>query len=421
MRVVGIMSGTSYDGIDVAVADLSFEPSGAIGLDPVGAAEYPHTAQVRDLIAHVLPPAEVTMQQVCELDTLLGQAFADAAARGIEELAGGRADLIVCHGQTVFHWIEDGRARGTLQLGQPAWIAERTGVPVVSDLRARDITKGGQGAPLVPIFDVLLLPPTTTARAVLNLGGIANMTVIAPNGDAVAYDLGPANALLDAAAERFLDEPYDRDGAHAASGKINAELLGSLLAEPYYRREPPKSTGKELFNASYLAEQLAPFPDLPSSDILATLTELTARVIVTEIDRHDVSEVVASGGGVRNPLLMRRVRELASPGLTVRSIDDFGIPSGAKEAYAFAVLGYLTVHGVPATIPSCTGATAPALLGGLTPGAGPLRLPDPRGGTPAALLVRTREDRGHDRSDDRSGDGENTVARPDHRRRPGHP
>jgi len=199
MRVVGIISGTSHDGIDVAAADVELY-EGEVVLRPLGAVEVEYTAELRRRIATTLPPAQTSYEQVCRLDTELGQAFATAAERGLAQLCDGYADLVVSHGQTMYHWVDDdGQARGTLQLGQPAWIAERTGVPVVSDLRSRDIVCGGHGAPLVSIFDVLLLGAGRTPRGALNLGGIANLTAVTPQADPLAYDIGPANALIDAA------------------------------------------------------------------------------------------------------------------------------------------------------------------------------------------------------------------------------
>ncbi len=400
-RVVGLMSGTSYDGIDVAAADLAFDGT-EIVLRPLGALEHPLDPGIRDLIGATLPPAQTSMADVCRLDTVLGQAFGEAAARGVAELAGGRADLIVSHGQTLFHWIDDGAARGTLQLGQPAWIAERTGLPVVCDLRSRDITRGGQGAPLVSILDVLLLPPGPTARAALNLGGIANLTLVRPDGDVLAYDLGPANALVDLACRRYFDQPYDLGGKIAASGSVSEKLLATLLAEPYFRRPPPKSTGKELFHAGYLDGALLGVPGLPPADIVATVTELTARVVAAECGTHRVGELIVSGGGVRNPWLMRRIRELAGSDhavsedgmVWIRPIDDLGLPSDGKEAYAFALLGFLTFHGVTGTVPACTGADAATVLGSITPGHSPLRLPEPPGVVPTRLRIEPPEARG---------------------------
>ncbi|MET9019283.1 anhydro-N-acetylmuramic acid kinase [Actinopolymorpha sp. NPDC004070] len=392
-RVVGLMSGTSYDGIDVAAADLAFDGT-TIVLRPLGALAHPLDPDIRELIGATLPPAPTSMADVCRLDTVLGQAFGEAAARGVEELAGGRADLVVSHGQTLFHWIDDGRARGTLQLGRPAWIAERTGVPVVSDLRSRDITRGGQGAPLVSILDVLLLPPGPTACAALNLGGIANLTLVRPDGGVLAYDLGPANALVDLACRRYFDQPYDVDGQIAASGSVSEKLLAALLDEPYFRRTPPKSTGKELFHGGYLDAALLGVPDLPSDDVVATVTELTARLVATECATHRIGELVVSGGGVRNTWLMRRIRELTGAAVRIRPIDDLGLPSDAKEAYAFALLGFLTFHGVTGTVPACTGADAATVLGSITPGHNPLRLPEPPGVVPTRLRIEPPVARG---------------------------
>ena len=379
MRVVGLMSGTSYDGIDVAVADLAIEGAEVV-LRPLGSLDRPHSSEVVALLSGMLPPSSTTLADVCRLDTLLGQAFAAAAAAGVS-LAGG-ADLVVSHGQTVYHWVSGGSVLGTLQLGQPAWIAASTGLPVVSDLRARDITVGGQGAPLVSILDALLLPPSSSPRAALNLGGIANLTVIPPSGEPFAYDVGPANALIDLCARSLLGEPFDRLGAHARTGVVDESWLARLLDHPYFDQPAPKSTGKELFHAGFLGS----LPALSADDVLATVTELTARTIANDLAKHAITEVVPSGGGVRNPFLMSRLAAL-SPGVTFRPIDSFGLPSDAKEAYLFALLGFLTFHGLPATVPSCTGASAPSLLGSITPGASPLRLPTPSPAMPRRLRV----------------------------------
>lgn len=388
MRVVGLMSGTSYDGIDIAAAELELTGS-ELTLRPLGSTERRHEAEVVELLAAALPPAMVSLEQVCRLDTLLGQAFAEAAVQGIDELAGGRADLVVSHGQTVFHWVSEGRALGTLQLGQPAWIAERSGVPVVSDLRSRDITRGGQGAPLVSMLDTLLLPPRADPRAALNLGGIANLTLIRTGHDSLAYDVGPANAFIDQVVQDRFGEPYDAGGRHAARGTPHAGLLEALLDEPYFELPAPKSTGKELFHRGYLADRLARFPTVGADDLVATVTELTARTVAAECDRHGVRELIVSGGGVRNAWLMDRIGTLAGPKVAIRTIDELGIPADAKEAYAFALLGFLTAYGLPATIPSCTGASAPAVLGSLTPGSAPLRLPEPATVSPTSLRVLT--------------------------------
>ncbi|MGH8792641.1 MAG: anhydro-N-acetylmuramic acid kinase, partial [Stackebrandtia sp.] len=355
MRVIGLMSGTSYDAVDVAAAEFDRDGD-TLHLRPLGDVEFPHPSPLRRQIAAVLPPATIGMADVCRLDTVLGQTFADAAARGVEELCDGRVDLVVSHGQTVFHWVENGHARGTLQLGRPAWIAEAAGAPVLSDLRCADVARGGQGAPLVPIFDAMLLGGDDTQRAALNLGGIANVTVTSDDGTVFGYDVGPANALVDAACERMAGVAYDRRGRLAASGRVVPELLQLLLDEPYYAQPPPKSTGKELFSWPYLKARLDRLDAVPDPvDVIATVTELTAVTVAAEVQRNDVGELVASGGGVRNLTLMRRLRELCGSSRTVSTIDDFGIPSGAKEAYAFALLGYLSWHGLAGAIPTVTG------------------------------------------------------------------
>jgi anhydro-N-acetylmuramic acid kinase len=344
-------------------------------------------AALRADIAAALPPAWSSVEQVCRLDAQLGQLFADVAARAVAELAGDRADLIVSHGQTIFHWVEGGTARGTLQLGSPAWIAAATGLPVVSDLRSADLALGGQGAPLVPMFDDLLILSDAPRRAALNLGGIANLTVRI--GDAViAYDIGPANALVDAAVTELSGgvERMDTDGTRASRGLVRPDLLQALLAEPYYEQVPPKSTGKELFHAAYVAERLAHLDPVRPDDLVATLTELTAVLVARTCQQHGVTEMVTAGGGVRNPVLMGSIREHSAPTI-VSTVDDFGISSQAKEACAFAVLGFLTAHGLPGTIAGTTGASRPAILGSITPGKGPLRLPEPATTAPTRMLV----------------------------------
>lgn len=363
------MSGTSYDGVDVVAAEFTTEGD-TLWLRPLGHRGLDYDEALRAQIAALLPPGATTIEAVCQLDNRLGEVFADAAAVGLE-LAGGAADAVVSPGQTVFHWIADGVARGTLQLGAVARVAARVGVPVLSDLRSADIAAGGQGAPLVPAFDALLLDGAAEPRAAVNLGGIANLTVVAPEAPVLGYDVGPANALLDAAARRFLDQPCDIDGARAAAGRTHERLLADLLAEPYYAAPPPKSTGKELFHAGYLDRHLAALGEpVPVDDLLATLTELTARVVAAECDRHRVVEVIAGGGGVRNPALLGRLAALGAGRWTLRGIDEWGVPAQAKEAYAFALLGWLSWHGLPGAIPSVTGATRGAVLGSWTP-AGP--------------------------------------------------
>lgn len=389
--VIGMLSGTSHDAVDAAVARVRLEPSPDGGsrqvvLRPLGLHTEPFPEPLRDLLLTCLPPSRTSLADVCRLDTGLGRFFGAVAARARAGPGRGAADLVVSHGQTVYHWVADGRARGTLQLGAPAWIAEATGLPVVSDLRTRDIARGGQGAPLASLLDALLLLDGP-GRGALNLGGIANLTARDRRGELTACDLGPAGALIDAAARAAGDGTarMDTGGARAARGTVHAGLLRGLLREPYYRLPPPKSTGKELFHAAYLRHHTAG-RDIPGDDVVATVTELTALLVARACRELGLRELTAAGGGVRNPVLMARIRARA-PGTRVSTTDDHGIPAQAKEGYLFALLGFLTAHGLAGTLPVATGATAPAVLGSLTPGAAPLRLPAPERGPLTGLRV----------------------------------
>lgn len=329
----------------------------------------------------------MSLRDVCRLDTLIGQAFAAVADDLARTACGGRAELVCSHGQTVYHWVEDGRTRGTLQLGQPAWIAERTGLPVVSDVRARDVAAGGQGAPLVSVLDVLLLGGLDGPAAALNLGGIANLTFVRPGQDPIAYDTGPGNALIDAAVRELSSgrEHLDERGRRAAGGRVDRGLLARLLDDPFYRRPPPKTTGKERFHAAYLRERLGE-EGAAGDDLVATVTALTVETVGSELERLGARLVYVSGGGTRNPTLMSWLRGRV-PGVGIAVSDELGVPERSKEALAFAVLGFLTAHGLPASVPSCTGAPGPRVLGSLTPGQAPLRLPEPPQVAPRTLVL----------------------------------
>ncbi|SDI85851.1 anhydro-N-acetylmuramic acid kinase [Actinokineospora alba] len=378
-RVVGVISGTSMDGVDVAVADLTVRGD-TIDLVPVRHAQIPYPDDLRDALTAALPPGDCSAETLCKLDTAVGQAFAEAVvAVGAEG-----ADLVASLGQTLFHWVDGGRCLGTLQLGQPAWIAEATGLPVVADLRARDVAAGGHGAPLALVLDRLLLSDPDTPTAALNLGGIANITVLTPNSPAIAFDTGPGNALLDAAAQSRLGTSHDVDGAHAATGTVREDLLGVLLRDPYYAAPPPKSTGKELFNGTYLDAALARVGPVADAELLATLVALTATTVADACRRHDVKKVVASGGGVHNTALLSALRTALDP-VPLSTTDDLGLPVDAKEAYLAALLGFLTWSGI--AVDPATGAAGPRLLGSITPGTRPVSPPDPVGGNPRRLRI----------------------------------
>jgi anhydro-N-acetylmuramic acid kinase len=390
MRVLGLSSGTSHDGIDAALVEFTSDgPMLRARLLRHGTTAY--TPRLREAIRAALPPAKVDLGDVCRLDTHIGQEFAAVAAEYADE-----AELVCSHGQTMYHWADGDGVHGTLQLGQPAWIAERTGLPVVADVRARDVAAGGQGAPLVAILDRLLLAGMPGRPGALNIGGIANLTVPAGSpserseapgagpADAVpvAYDTGPGNALLDAAALALHGVAYDVNGELAARGTVLPDLLEELLAEPYYRRRPPKSTGKELFHPGYLDGRL---DGQNPEDVLATLTELTVITIGAEVRRHELDSVVVSGGGARNGFLMRRLGALIRPARLTTS-DALGVPVDGKEAVLFALIGWLTVHGLAGTIPVCTGARTASVLGSVV---GPFA---PRMATMPDRLVVVQDD-----------------------------
>jgi anhydro-N-acetylmuramic acid kinase len=379
VRVIGLISGTSHDAIEAAAVDFELAAD-EIRARVVASSGTPYAPDLRRRLVAALPPAATTLEEVCALDTLIGQAFADAT----EALELDRpAELVCSHGQTVFHWVDGRRALGTLQLGQPAWIAERLGVPVVSDVRAGDIAAGGQGAPLASILDVLLLGGSPEPCAALNLGGIANVTILRPGEEPIAYDTGPANALLDLAIAAGTGgaETYDRDGARAHRGRVDDALLARLLSEPYYALAPPKTTGKELFHAEYLGTS-----DLPLDDLLATLAELTVETVARELERQSVRRVVASGGGTSNRAIMEGLVSRL-PGVELETFERLGISSSAKEAVVFALIGFLTANGLAGAVPSCTGASRAALLGTITPGRGGLVLPPPADVRPTRLRL----------------------------------
>ncbi|HXO25461.1 MAG TPA: anhydro-N-acetylmuramic acid kinase [Streptosporangiaceae bacterium] len=396
-RVLGCMSGTSVDGIDVACVDLELDGD-ELGCGYRGVLSVPFEAALRDRIVAALPPGEPGAGELCQLHAELGHAYADAFAAAAGQLAGGQADLAVLHGQTFFHWVDDaGHALGTLQLGNSAAVAERLGLPVVCDLRSRDVAAGGQGAPLVSMFDQLLLagrkgsePGDGKPAAAVNLGGIANLTVVDGGQVLTAYDIGPAGALMDPAASWASGgaERFDADGALAARGTVSEPLLARLKAEPYYRLPPPRSTGRELFNAGYLRAMVAGIDPAPAGpDVAATVTRLLVDLLAEAAKQHGLTELVLSGGGSANQTTLRWLRE-ALPGVRVLTTAELGVPAQAKEAVAFAVLGFLTWNGLPGSVTAATGAAHPAILGTIQPGHDPLRLPEPAGAPPRYLRLR---------------------------------
>ena len=356
MRIAGVMSGTSLDGIDVAIVEVRGRH-----IETVGFLSTPYPQSVRDALLALDGPRGLSYWNF-----QLAELYARAVLRAVGRY--GAVELIGCHGQTVYH--EGGRH--TLQIGEPAVLAERTGVPVVSNFRARDIAAGGQGAPLVPYVDYLLFRHPKRTRIALNIGGIANITAIpaaAAPQDVVAFDTGPCNMVIDALAREYSRGKfsYDRGGKIAASGKVSTRLLDELLADPYYRRRPPKSAGREQYGVEFVARLKK--SGLPLEDLVATATVLTAATIAIGITHSGArlpTDLIVSGGGVHNPRIMAHLAAFL-PGIAISSSTDHGIDADAKEAIAFAVLAYQTWHRRPANLPSATGAGHTVLLGSITP------------------------------------------------------
>lgn len=381
MLVVGLMSGTSADGLDAALCEINGSPpSLSVRLIAGHSLDYP--PELRAAILAACNPATSGVDALCRLNFDLAETFAGGVSY-VRQLTGLTPDLIASHGQTVWHDVAvDGRVTSTFQIVEAAVIAERTGITTISNFRARDVAAGGQGAPLVAYVDTLTLRPQTGWRAVQNLGGIGNVTFVAPHPPAggqasplhasLSFDTGPANVLIDHAARVFTGQPYDADGALAAAGRIDEGWLTDLLDHPYFDRQPPKTTGRELYTAAYADALLAEGArrGLSPADITATLTALTAASLADQYRRFGpkpLSEVVIGGGGARNPTLMAMIRQFLAP-VRVMTSDEAGMDSRYKEAIAFAVLGYESWHQRPGVMPGQTGARRPTVLGDLTPG-----------------------------------------------------
>lgn len=352
--VVGLMSGTSADGIDACIVKIfpDFEYSFIDGI------VVPYPEYIKQKVFDAFK-GQITLEEISRLNFELGECFALAAHEVINK-SGIIPDLIASHGQTLWH--EPGKH--TLQIGEGAVIAERTGIKAITDFRTADIAAGGQGAPLVCFADEIMFKKDKTTRAIQNIGGMANVTVVGQNVETFGFDTGPGNVIIDYCSKKYFNREYDKDGVLAEAGLVNEKWLNELLKLDYYSKPPPKTTGRELFSAEYIEELLTSAPDEPH-DIMATVTQLTATTIynayrdfvfpVTSID-----EVIIGGGGVFNHTLKVMLKE---KGLKVLNHEDFGIPDKYKEAIAFAMLGYASFYKIPNNVPSCTGARHKAVLG----------------------------------------------------------
>jgi len=387
MIVAGVMSGTSADGINVALVRLSARGRGRPRHMLLGHAEYAFPAPVRRAILRMMNADSASVADLARLNFLLGELYAEAVAKTARKHR-AKIELVGCHGQTLYHQGMPQRFLGrkvaaTWQTGEGAVIAARLGVPVVSDFRPADIAAGGKGAPLVPFLDYLLYRDTRSGRLASNriaqnIGGIANLTAI-PAGSSpqqlIALDTGPGNMVIDAVMEELFGKRYDRDGEVAASGRALEGVIKQLLRAPFFRQKPPRTAGREEFGREYAARFLQLCGDVSKVDIVTTATFLTARSIADAIERFVLPrfnarqqrhshEIVVSGGGAKNPTLIAMLRQELEPlAIRVRFSDEFGLPTEAKEAVAFALLAYETWHRRPSNVPSATGAKRPAILG----------------------------------------------------------
>ena len=364
--VIGLLSGTSADGTDAALCSIS----GAGETTQLAVRSFVTTPFPRPLRERIFRISQADASELCDLDVMLGEAFADAA-RAAADAAGvplADIDLIGSHGQTAVHHPRSrGRVGATLQIGEAAVIAERTGCPVVSDFRVRDVAAGGEGAPLVPLVDYLLFRAPGRRRALQNIGGIANVTLVGDRlDDLVAFDNGPGNMPLDAVARAASNgtEAFDRDGHRAGRGAIDAGLLADLHRHPYLTQPFPKSTGREDFGREFVYPLLVRY-ESRKDDLLATLTRFSAEAIARsyrELLPAMPDEVYVSGGGALNPVLMRHLADLLTP-IPVGSTAALGVDPAAKEAIAFATLANQTLFGLPGNVPAVTGASGPRVLG----------------------------------------------------------
>jgi anhydro-N-acetylmuramic acid kinase len=386
--VIGLMSGTSVDGIDAALVEIEGQERGAV-VRQVAFATYPFPASLRERVFALFDPATARIDEICRLDFLLGELFAAAALELLRDHGRGPedVDLLGTAGQTVWHAPEPVVAevatpwageilmtRSTLAIGQAAVIAERTGILTLGDLRVRDVAAGGQGAPLVAYADWVLLTDDRLGRCVQNVGGIGNVTYLPPGarrGDVVAFDTGPGNMVIDAVTLALTggSQRYDHDGVLAASGQVHEGLLAGWLADPYYALPPPKTTGRELFGVPFVRRVLAEGEGLSTADLVATVTALTAESVAKAYREHvaprgEVDEVIVGGGGTRNPTLLAMLRERL-PGLPVVTHEERGIDSRAKEALAIAIIANDSLRGCDTNLRGATGGR-PTSLGKLS-------------------------------------------------------
>ncbi len=372
--VAGLMSGTSLDGVDAVVVRVEGTGAG-VAIETLGFVSEPYDPELRDALAACVEATTSNVRLVSQLHARLGERFAEAVGQALAAagLSAGDLDLVGSHGQTVQHVPEAEEVAGvptrsTLQIGCPAVLAARLGAPVVADFRSGDLALGGQAAPLAPYLDGALFAAPDETRVLLNLGGIANLTVLPPGGPPrAAFDTGPANMVLDALALRLTGQPYDEAGALAARGTVDDLLVADVLDAPFFRAAPPKSTGREDFGAPFVDWLVGRGPSEPA-DLLATAAAVTARSIAAAVRQwvEPVPDrVIASGGGVHNPTLLQMLADELAP-IPVETTAAYGLDPDAKEAVLFALLAHEWANGVRTGLPAVTGASRPAFQGSLT-------------------------------------------------------
>jgi anhydro-N-acetylmuramic acid kinase len=375
MIVAGVMSGTSADGINVALVRISESKRAAFTL--MGHSEYPYPNRVRRAVLAAMNATASSVADLARLNFLLGELYADAVLATQRKFR-IKAELVGCHGQTIYHQGAAAPFLGrkvatTWQTGEGAILAARVGVPVVSDFRPADLAAGGKGAPLVPFLDYALYRDRRIGRIVQNIGGIGNLTAIPANASShqvIGFDTGPGNMVIDAVTERLFSKPYDRDGKIAASGIVLEPVIAQILKGRFFQRKPPKTAGREEFGREFVADFLRRCGRTGKHNVVATATALAAESIRDAVQHFvlrksgSYREFVVAGGGAKNSTLLAMLANALQPlGLIIRSSEEFGLPAEAKEAVAFALMAFETWHRRPSNVPSATGAKRPAVLG----------------------------------------------------------
>lgn len=367
-RVIGLMSGTSCDSIDVGLCEVHPDLSCKL----IAGINYKYPEHIRAKIFQIFR-GESSVKDICQMNFAIGECFGNACMALISEY--GKPDLISSHGQTVYHYpfnekIDDVSLKSTLQLGESSVIAKKTGCTVISNFREADIAYGGEGAPLVCFADEKWFKPLKKNVLVQNIGGISNVTVVTKDNDTFGFDTGLGNIMIDYCMNKFFSMPYDKDGEIARKGTVSHDWLNLLLQDEYYLKEPPKTTGREYFSAQYIENALKYAPEDRNS-VITTATVLTAKTIVDAYERFiftntDIDEVIIGGGGAYNPEIMKYLRKFLPAKIELKTHEDYGISNNYKEVMAFALLGYCKYYNIPSNLPSCTGARKRVVLGKIT-------------------------------------------------------